>query len=114
MILDGVVCAAFENFGDLSPLVAVVSMHQVENPLLLAAPANLLDLRVQVIVPPLAALLPNTTREVLSNQRPFLGPIFIDEVKNHSIFLFGPGTFDEARIQNLLPSMKALNVCAAW
>jgi hypothetical protein len=31
-------------------------------------------------------------------------------MKYHAVFFFSPRSFDEARIQNFLPPMKALNV----
>lgn len=59
VVLNGVISATLKYLGNLSPLVAVVAMHQVENPLFFLAPADLLDLRVQVVVPSLTTLLAN-------------------------------------------------------
>lgn len=65
MVFDGVVCAAFEDFGNLSPLIADNPVHQKQNPLLLFIPVDLLDARVQVVVPSLTALLADTAVQVL-------------------------------------------------
>lgn len=112
MVLDGVVSAALKDFGDLGPFVAVVAMHQVQDPLLLLAPADLLDLRIQVVVPSLAALLPNSPREVLCDQSPLLRTILIDQVQHHSVLFLCPRTLDKARIEDLLPPVQALDVSA--
>lgn len=80
MVLDRVVSAALEHFGDLRPLVAIVAVHQVEYPFLLLAPADLLNLRVKMIVPSLAALFANTSWEMLGDQGPFLRAIFVHQM----------------------------------
>jgi len=112
VVLDGVVGATFKHLGYLSPLVAVVAVHQIEDPLFLSAPADLLYLRVQVVVPALTALLSDPPREVLGDQSPLLGTVLVDKVKDHAILLLGPGTLDEAWVQDFLPPMEALHVCA--
>ena len=61
MIFNSVVSSALKHLGNFSPFIAVASVHKVENPLLLLAPADLLDLWVQVIVPSLPALFTNAT-----------------------------------------------------
>ena len=59
MVLDGVVSTTFENFSNLSPFVVNNSVHEEENPFLLLTPGNLLNHRIQVVVPTLTALLSN-------------------------------------------------------
>ena len=56
MVLDRVVCAAFEHFGDFGPFVIDYAVHKEQDPLLLLAPVDFLYPWVQVIVPPLTAL----------------------------------------------------------
>lgn len=112
MILNGVVSAAFKHLSNLGPLVAVVAVHQVEDPLLLATPPDFLDLGIQMIVPPLTTLLSNAPWEVLRNQSPLLGPVLVDQVKHHAVFFFGPRALDETGVEHLLPSVKALDICA--
>jgi len=114
MVLNGVVSATLKHLGNLSPLVPVVSVHEVEDPLFLLAPADLFDLRVQMIVPPLSALLANPTWEIFSYQGPFLRAVLVNQMKNHPVFLLSPRTLDEAWIQHFLPTMKALDVSTAW
>jgi hypothetical protein len=114
VVLDGVVGATFKHLGYLSPLIAVVAVHQIEDPFFLSAPADLLDLRVQVVVPALTALLSDPSWEVLSDQSPLLGTVLVDKVKDHAILFLSPGSLDEAWVQNFLPPMEALHICATW
>jgi len=65
VVLDGVVGAALEDLGDLSPLVVDDAVHQEEDPLFLFVPVNFLDARVQVIVPALSALLSHAAVQML-------------------------------------------------
>ena len=110
MVLDCVVGATLEHLGDLRPLVSVVPVHQVKNPLFLSAPADLLNLGVKVIVPSLSALLADSAWKVLSDQSPLLGPVLVDQVEHHAILLLSPRAFNEAGVQDFLPPVKALHV----
>jgi len=65
MILDGVVRSALQVLGDLSPLVAHALVGQEEHPFLLLTPLLLLDVRVEVVVPSLPALLADPSCIVL-------------------------------------------------
>ena len=114
VVLDGVVSATLEHLGYLSPLVAVVSVHQIEDPLFLTAPADLLDLRVQMVVPALTALLSDPPWEMLCDQSPLLGTVLVDQMKDHTILFLSPRALDEAWVQNFLPPMEALHICATW
>ncbi len=62
MILYSVISSALEVLGDISPLVADPLVVDEEKPLFLVAPSDLLDPWVQVVVPSLPALLPDSTR----------------------------------------------------
>ena len=64
VVLDGVVGAAQEDVGDLGPPVLDSLVKYEENPLLLDAPTLLLQQRVQLVVPPLTALLASATRHL--------------------------------------------------
>jgi hypothetical protein len=52
VVLDGVVCAARQQLGDLSPPVAVHAVSLHEHLLFLSGPCVLLDGWVQLVVPP--------------------------------------------------------------
>lgn len=102
MILDGVVGAAFEDLGDLGPLVAHNAMHEEEDPFLLFVPVDLLDARVEVVVPALATLLAYATVQVLRNEGPLLRAVGDDELKYTPVFLRGPCAFNVERFAFLL------------
>ena len=65
MILDRVVRAAFEHFGDFGPLIVHYAVHQEQYPLFLLVPVAFLDAGVEVVVPSLAALLADAAVQVL-------------------------------------------------
>jgi len=85
-------------------------MVEEQDPLFLIAPLDLLNLRVQVVVPPLPALLPNPPRQVVCDLGPLLRAILLNQLQDQAIFIFSPGPFDQARVQNLLPPMQALHI----
>lgn len=58
VVFDRVVGAAIQHFGNLSPLASIVlSVLQKQDPLFSFGPGQMLDHRVEVIVPALTALL---------------------------------------------------------
>ena len=94
MVLDGVVSAAFKVFGDIGPSVFKLAVLEEENPLLLVRPVDLLDFRVQVVVPSLTALLSLTARQFGGDSGPTLGTMLEHHLKHLLVFLLGPGTLD--------------------
>ena len=81
---------------------------------LFVAPRALLDARVELVMPALAALLSKSTGEVLGDGRPLRRPgriiksDFCHERANLLIFLRCPRAFVDLRIQNFAPAMQAL------
>ena len=59
MVLDGVVRPSGDELGNLSPLVAPLLVRVVDDPVLFFGPSGFLDLRIEVVVPALPALLPD-------------------------------------------------------
>jgi hypothetical protein len=57
MILDGIVGAAGEMFGDFGPAVSQGPVRQEEDPFFEIAPVLLLDVGIQMVVPSFATLL---------------------------------------------------------
>ena len=110
MIFDCVIGSSIQYFGYLSPLVARASMKKEEDPLLFEAPSYFLNLRIQMVVPSLTALLPNTSGKVLRNLSPLLWSMCLHQLKHQSIFLFCPWSLHQTGVKHFLPSMKALNV----
>lgn len=93
MVLYSVVCPPRYQFCYLGPLIPPLLMRVVDNAILFLRPRSLLYLRIQMVVPSLAALLPYATFQVLGNQCPAFGAILSDEVHHALVFLFGPRTF---------------------
>lgn len=60
MILDGVVSATDQILSNVGPFVTHDKVREVKEPLFLISPLLLLDVRVEVVVPPFSALLTNT------------------------------------------------------
>ena len=114
VVLDVVVGAARQVLGDLRPPVAVLEMKFQNSLVLLFRPSVLLDVRVQVVVPPLTALLADASGQVLSNLAPVLRTLLLDLVDQLTVFLLGPGAFDEGRVEDFLPTVEALHVRAPW
>ena len=90
MILDCVVGAPLQDFGDLGPLILKLPVHHEQYPLLLFAPAALLDLGIKMIVPPLPALLPNPHRQILRDHGPLLRANLLDKLNENDVFLWTP------------------------
>lgn len=60
-------------------------MRLVDDPVLLLGPRCLLHLWVEVVVPAFAALLADTTLEVLGDHRPALGSVLLDQLDHLSV-----------------------------
>ena len=58
---------------------------------LLFSPPFLLDVRVQVVMPSLAALLTDSTGQMLGDVGPVLGTVLLDESHDEVILFFGLG-----------------------
>jgi hypothetical protein len=81
-----------------------------EGAVFLLCPFTFVDVWIQVIVPTLPALFPQPSLELPRNKGPFLIAVLLNEPDNRRIFLWRPRTFYEARFQDFLPSVQALNV----
>ena len=110
MVLDGVVGSPLQDLGDFGPFVAQSAVVQKEDPFFLHTPLDLLDFGVQMVVPSLSALLANPSRQVLGDLRPLLRPVRFNQVQNEPVLIFSPRAFDQARIEDLLPSVQALHI----
>lgn len=71
---------AGEQLCDFGPAVAQLLVRLVDDAVLLLSPRGLLHLRVQVVVPALAALLANSPLQVLGDHRPALGSILLHQL----------------------------------
>lgn len=91
MVLDGVVGAPGQHLGHLGPLAAVRSVRQEQDPLLVQHPLHLQDVRVQVVVPALAALLAQAPLHEFSDEGPALRAVLLDEPAHQVVLLLAPG-----------------------
>lgn len=111
MILDPVVGSALQYLCNVSPLVGLVAILEVQDPLFLASPWGApLDVWIQVVMPSLPALLANSSGKMICYRCPLLWTVNIHQMEEQSILDVGPGTFDERGIENLLPPVQALDV----
>ena len=94
VILDRVVCASLEHLSDFCPLVVDDAVHQEQDPLFLLVPVDLLDARVEVVVPALAALLANSAVQVLRDEGPLLWSVGHNQLEDSPVFLRRPGSLD--------------------
>lgn len=112
MILYSIISSTIEVLGDISPLVADPLVVDEEKPLFLVAPSDLLDPWVQVVMPSLPALLPDSPGQLLSYLRPLLWAIKLNKLDDKTILLLGPRTLYQVRVEDLLPPVQTLHVCA--
>lgn len=91
MVLDGVVGAPGQHLGHLGPLAAVRSVRQEQDPLLVQHPLHLQDVRVQVVVPTLAALLPQPPLHELRDEGPPLRTVLLHQLADQVVLLLRPG-----------------------
>ena len=60
-----------------------------------------------MIVPPLATLLPDTTRQVGRDDAPLLGPVLPDKALDRGVLVGCPWSFHQRSLEDLLPSILA-------
>ena len=65
-------------------------MSAVDNPILLFCPRRLLDLRIEVVVPTLAALLPDSALQVFGDQGPTFRAVLSHQLNDMLVLFFGP------------------------
>jgi len=73
-------------------LVTPLLMRIVDDPVLLFSPRRLFNVRIQVVVPALPALLANSTLQVFGDQCPTLWPVLLYQLDHVFVFFFGPGS----------------------
>lgn len=80
VIFDRVIGSALQGLGNDGPLVLQTVVLNKKSELFILAPVHLLDEGVQVVVPPLSALLSNATRNLLRNSCPLLSSVVHDSL----------------------------------
>ena len=107
-----VVGPAWQELGYLGPLIPILFVCLYDPVVFLLGPLVLLDIWVQVVVPPLSALLSNPTRQGLRYITPVFGSKSMYIFREFLILLNTPRTFHHRRIQHFLPPVQALNIRA--
>ena len=110
-VLDVIVCPPWQEFGDLRPFIAVLPVSRDDLQVLLVGPLILLDIRVQMIMPSLTALLADSSWQGLGYLAPVLRTIPMHLFDELLVFIVAPGTLNHGRIKHLLPSVEALHIC---
>ena len=96
MVLDVVVRSSRKPLGDLGPLVTEFFVRLAHDVFLILRPVSLVDVRVQVVVPALAALLARATRNIIDlaqavgDERPALGAVLTDHGADGVVLCFYP------------------------
>mmetsp|Transcript_21645 Transcript_21645/g.47205 ORF Transcript_21645/g.47205 Transcript_21645/m.47205 type:complete len:245 (-) Transcript_21645:1885-2619(-) len=94
MVLNGVIRPTGQQLRDLSPLVTKSLVVGDNKSILLLAPRLLTNGGIEVIVPTLAALLTDASRELGGNLTPALGTMSLDKFHNLLILLLAPGSLE--------------------
>lgn len=72
-------------------------------------PSGAHDVRIDVVAPPLPALLAEAAGDALSDRAPRFEAVRADQRHQRRVFLARPCALDDAGIENLRPAMKTLN-----
>ena len=113
MVLDGVVRPPRELRGDLRPLVTHAGVLDQDGPVFIFRPGLLGDGRVQMVVPPLAALLADAPGQVGRDGRPLLRAELGHELDDAGILVRLPGALDGVRIAAVrVVGVRALGAAA--
>ena len=98
MVLYRVVCSAGKEFRDLGPPIPEFLVCLNYYRVFLLSPSLPLDVRVQMVVPPLAALLADAAGEGARNLRPVARSVLFDHRNNFLVLLWAPRSFDKFRV----------------
>ena len=99
MVFDGVVRAALQQVGDISPFVGLIPVQEVKNPFFFSAPSGAsLDHWVQMIVPSFSPLLSDSSWQVIRYLCPLLGALEVYEAQQKPVFDLGPRAFNQSWI----------------
>ena len=90
VVLDVVVGAAGQRLGDVCPAVAEKLVVQEQEPVFVFGPRRLFDVRIEVVVPPLAALLSFAPGQVVCDRGPLFGAQLGDELHKQNVLFFAP------------------------
>ena len=92
MILDSIGCASFHLSRDFTPASALLVDQLEDKIVFLHCPGFDHNARVELVVPPLAALFGDASRELGGNLAPVLGAIGEDILLQDGILLLSPAS----------------------
>lgn len=91
-VLDGVVAAAMEAAGNLSPSLAHLGDHLLDHGALLGSDGVVVEVRLEVLVIPFPALLGGSGLDHRRDADPVVSTLSVDEAKQELVLSLGPGT----------------------
>lgn len=109
-IFNVIVSPARQELCNFRPFISKLLVKSDNGYVLLRSPFILLNVRVQVIVPPFATLLSYSPWESLCNVAPILSTVFCNIFREFLILFLAPGSFNHRRIEHFLPPMKTLDI----
>lgn len=87
VVLDGIIRPTWQQLRYPRPLVTQHLMGLIYDFVFVFRPGTFFYFGVQVVVPPLSALLPDPPLQVAGYQGPFLGAVLVDEFDNLLVLL---------------------------
>lgn len=93
-VLDGVVRAPRQGLGDVGPARAAPRVAPQDDLVLGGRPGQLADVGVQLVVPPLPALLARAARQVRREDGPLARAVALDRAQQELVLGGGPGALD--------------------
>lgn len=78
------------------------------------SPLTSLNVRIEMVMPSLSALLAYSSRQLAWNDTPVFGSVLLNQSNYLCIFIFSPRSLHEFWIEYFLPSVQTLNICSVW
>jgi len=119
-VLDVIVYSTGHEFLYLHPLVAVLLMKFHKLKVLSKSPLLLIQVRIDIVVPPFSALLTDASRQKCSDFLPFFEAELSYFVLEHHVFLWCPIAFNLfhstilSLISKLEPTVHAVDILPIW
>ena len=105
-----VISASWQKLCNFGPLVAIFLVCLDDLVIFLFRPLVLLDVWIQMVVPPLSALLSYPARQSLGYLTPVLRSKHMDFFREFVVLLLAPRALDHRWVEHLLPPVQALHV----
>ena len=114
-ILDSIIGTTLHLLSDITPAIAMDQVKLHDEQVFFHSPLALADVWVQVVMPPLATLLANATRQALGHVSPVSCARRRDNFSQDLVFLLSPRALGKVTaVVELEPSRVALDLRFAW